>query len=291
MRVLRLLALRRLPAHCRPRRLSTLAPPDTSGSALRWAVGGWSFFIAENLILSENRGRIIEALGDDERETNYHRLYGSLSTAATASILYAYVVKARGALPLQWAGAPPVWRLVIGFGLQALGLAGMSQSLPRIQMPVRVAATSQDPVAPAERPSFEIGCPFDFKPSEAAGPGPHGLSRVSRHPTFWSLACVCLGAAAMVPSLPQAAWLAMPTAVALIGGAHSDSRKRRGMGGTLAPELDAVTSNAPFVAMLSGVQGGVLAAFSALASELKTGNALAGAGVAALWALRSRRVP
>ena len=94
-------ALRRLPAHCLPRRLSTLALPETSGSALRWAVGGWSFFIAENLILSENRGRIIEALGDDERETNYHRLYGSFSTAATASILYAYVIKARGALPLQ----------------------------------------------------------------------------------------------------------------------------------------------------------------------------------------------
>ena len=94
----------------------------------------------------------------------------------------------------------------------------------------------------------------------------------------------------MVPSLPQAAWLAMPTAVALIGGAHSDSRKRRGMGGTLPPELDAVTSNAPFVAMLSGAQGGVLAAFSALVSELKTGNALAGAGMAALWALRCRRV-
>ena len=92
------------------------------------------------------------------------------------------------------------------------------------------------------------------------------------------------------PSLPQAAWLAMPTAVALIGGAHSDSRKRRGMGGTLPPELDAVTSNAPFVAMLSGAQGGVLAAFSALVSELKTGNALAGAGMAALWALRCRRV-
>ena len=282
----------RLPA----RRLSTIAPAalaDTSGSsgsALRWAVGGWSFFIAENFILSENRGRIIEALGDDERETNYHLLYGSVSTAATASIIYAYAAKARGALPLQWSGPTPAWRLAIGFGLQALGLAGMSQSLPRIQMPLRVAATSRDPLAPAERPSFEIGCPFNFKPVAPEGPGPHGLSRVSRHPTFWSLACVCLGAAAMVPSLPQAAWLAMPTAVALIGGAHSDSRKRRGMGGTLPPELDAVTSNAPFVAMLSGAQGGVLAAFSALVSELKTGNALAGAGMAALWALRCRRV-
>ena len=279
----------RLPSHCLPRRLSTLAPPDTS-SALRWAVGGWSFFIAENLVLSENRGQIIEALGDDERETNYHRLYGSFSTVATASIIYAYVVKARGALPMQWVGGPPAWRLVIGFGLQALGLTGMSQTLPRLQMPVRVASPSQDPLAPAaERPSFEIGCPFDFKPEEAAGPGPHGLSRVSRHPLFWSLAGVCLGAAAMVPSLPQAAWLAMPTAVALIGGAHSDSRHRRGVGGKLSPELDAVTSNAPFVALLSGAQGGVSASLSALASELKTSNALAGVGLAALWALRSRR--
>ena len=102
-------ALRRLPAHCLPRRLSTLALPETSGSALRWAVGGWSFFIAENLILSENRAHIIEALGDDEKETNYHRVYGSLSTAATASILYAYVVKNRPAVTLRPALSPP-WR-------------------------------------------------------------------------------------------------------------------------------------------------------------------------------------
>ena len=38
-----------------------------TGSALRWAVGGWCFFIAENVLLSHNRAAVIEALGDDER--------------------------------------------------------------------------------------------------------------------------------------------------------------------------------------------------------------------------------
>ena len=50
-----------------------------------------------------------------------------------------------------------------------------------------------------------------------------------------------------------------------------------------------MTSNAPFIAIISGAQGGVATSLSALASELKSGNALAGAGLAALWALRSLR--
>ena len=54
--------------------------------AFRWAVGGWSFFIAENVIISQNRADIIAALGDDAKETRYHILYGSCSSLATASM-------------------------------------------------------------------------------------------------------------------------------------------------------------------------------------------------------------
>ena len=65
------------------RQLSVAAAP-AEASTMRWAVGGWSFFIVENVVLSENRARVIALLGDDERESRYHALYGSLSTAAAA---------------------------------------------------------------------------------------------------------------------------------------------------------------------------------------------------------------
>eukprot|EP00429_Kryptoperidinium_foliaceum_P035047 CAMPEP_0176166482 /NCGR_PEP_ID=MMETSP0120_2-20121206/85149_1 /TAXON_ID=160619 /ORGANISM="Kryptoperidinium foliaceum, Strain CCMP 1326" /LENGTH=72 /DNA_ID=CAMNT_0017504031 /DNA_START=12 /DNA_END=227 /DNA_ORIENTATION=+ len=54
--------------------------------AIRWAAGGWAFFIAENAILSENRTYLIQELGDDR----YHLVYGTLSTIATASIGYSF---------------------------------------------------------------------------------------------------------------------------------------------------------------------------------------------------------
>ena len=270
---------------------------------MRWAVGGWSFFIVENVVLSHNRSTIIELLEDDERESRYHALYGTISTVATASIGYAYLFKVRGAAPLLWSlsSTPPLWRLALGFGLQAAGVAAMAQSLPRLQSPVTTAvepppAASHQP-QPPQATALRAQCPFDFAEAGAAhgadadGSGPRGLARVTRHPGFWSLAAVCLGAAVSVPSVPQAAWLTMPTAVALIGGAHADYRHRRGLGRTLPPELDAATSNVPFVAMLLGAQqgGSAAAAFSALADEVKGSNAAAGVAVSLLWTLRRVR--
>ena len=55
-------------------------------------------------------------------ETNYHLLYGSVSTAATASIIYAYAAKARGRY--RCSGGPHAGvRLVIGWpaGARACG--------------------------------------------------------------------------------------------------------------------------------------------------------------------------
>ena len=112
------------------------------------------------------------------------------------------------------------------FGLQALGLASMAQSLPKLQAPV--AAASGGPGA--AQPGLRVRCPFDFGEEAAgSGPGPHGLGRVTRHPGiprgpttpgpgtvdsqvhaparppslpvgagFWSLGAVCLGAAVAV---------------------------------------------------------------------------------------------
>ncbi len=268
---------------------------------MRWAVGGWSFFIVENVVLSENRAAIIQAVGDDERETNYHIIYGSCSTLACASIVYGYARRVRDTAPLQWAlsATPPVARLCAGFALQALGLVAMAQAMPRIRLPfaqldppLEQPQQPEQPTQPRDS-SWAIRCPFEFAEAEGAPPagsdGPHGLVRVSRHSGFWSFGLACLGAACVVPSVPQAAWLAMPTLVALIGGAHADSRHRRGQGGYLSPEHDRATSNVPFLAMLSGAQGRVSDAFGALATELKMSNAALGAAAAAVWILRRAR--
>ena len=192
----------------------------------------------------------------------------------------------------------------------ALGLAGMAQAAPKLQSPVMLqdvpaskapqASTSQAP-PPAAKPSqgavWAVRCPFDFadaspKARPRAGPpgdealGPHGVKRVTRHSGFWSFGLACLGAGLCVPSAPQAAWLAMPSLVALVGGAHQDYRHRRGEGGYLPAAYDAATSNVPFVALLSGAQGDVSDALRALLAEVKQSNALLGAGAAAVWVLR-----
>ena len=260
------------------------APAVASSAAMRWAVGGWCFFIAENTFLSENRGLIISKLGD----VGYHNLYGALSTAACASIALGYQ-RIRGAAPLQWpAGtSPPGRRLAACFLLQAIGLAGLSQSLPKLQLPWK-PVTPSDPPANERVPqtAWAAQCPFDFAQREE---GLHGIQRVSRHAGLWSFAACCLGAATVVPSLPQALCLAMPTLVALVGGAHTDSRHRRGMGGELDAELDAASSNIPCLALLSGAQGDVSEAMRALACEGKAINAALSLAVAASLLLRHIR--
>ena len=255
-------------------------------STMRWAVGGWSFFIIENVVLSENRKLIIDELG----ERNYHSLYGTISTAACASIAYGYM-QIRGAPPLQWAAGPPSARIGIAFGLQAFGLASAAQFLPKLQIPVKRVEDVAQPTAPAGAPAsasaaWSVRCPFDFTKAAATDGDVFGPTRISRHLGLWSFASVCLGAAVVVPSAPQAACLSMPTLVALIGGAHTDSRHARGMGGELPSEVAARTSNVPFVALLTGAQGSVGGALRALADETKVLNAACAAVAAALWACR-----
>jgi len=287
--MLRLLS-RRLP-QCRALTTSagrgssaSMSPELSPSAAMRWAVGGWSFFITENVVLSENRTSIIDSLG----EQRYHLLYGALSTAACVSIAVGFR-RIAGAAPLQWAAGqpPPPSRLALGGALQAIGFAGLAQSLPKLQIPF----TSRGRVGAAPEPSsstsgaWSVRCPFDFSKHE----GLYGVQRISRHASLWSFAAVCLGFAVITPSLPQAVCLAMPTAMALIGGAHHDSRQRRGMGGHLPAELDAATSHIPGVALLSGAQGDVGSALRILSDEVKWINAGLGVAVAFLFVLRHSR--
>lgn len=280
---------------------------------VRLAVAGWSLFIAENVVLSENRTRIIQLLDDDEEESKYHILYGSCSTIATAAILYGFF-KCRKAGPYQFPlySIPSRARVVIAFALQATGCIGLTQLAPRMQMPVIFTPNETDVTSLDKginnqalqqhnqqsnsstegKRSLKIRCPFDFSPSHNSQNGLAGIDRVTRHPALWSMACVGLGQAVVSSSIPLAAWYCMPTAVALIGGSHHDSRFQRGIGGYLHPDIYIRTSNIPFYGMIFGDQsadGGTKETFAALSREVKTSNLVVGAAMALLMAARRIR--
>ena len=275
---------------------------------MRWAAGGWAFFIAENFILSENRTYLIENYGDDA----YHYAYGTLSTAAMSSVFYGYFRKVKDAPPLLFKGPVPLGSKVASFMCLGLGLGMASQIPPKIQIPVEfvknttganenntiaTSAASQTLVGPTAQPiqsggegGWKVRCPFDFTDNKDTNSPVHGLERITRHPGLWSFGLLGLGNAFLVPSLPQRVWLAMPTLVALIGGAHTDSRFRRGMGGEVSEEYDRVTSNVPLLAMLSGAQGNVIDVMNDFSSEVKPLNAALAVGTAGLWVMSKGRV-
>ena len=299
-----MISILRRAALCGPgwasRRCSTAAASADSSGVWRWAVGGWAFFIAENVVLSENRTYLTEALAGEggtaasEGESRYGLVYGAMSTAACASIALGYR-KVRGAPPLQWpiASSPPTLRLGVSLGLQALAMAGLSQALPKLQVPV-AAVTEPTPVGAATAPAtasgtkWKVRCPFDFgKPAGGEEGHVQGAERVSRHVGLWSFALLCLGESVVAASMPQAVCLAMPTLMALVGGWHMDSRHGRGMGGSLTAERAAQTSNVPFLAMATGRQGD--APWTAMLGEGKGLNAALALVLASLWALRRGR--
>uniref|UniRef100_A0A7S3QGG0 NnrU domain-containing protein n=1 Tax=Chaetoceros debilis TaxID=122233 RepID=A0A7S3QGG0_9STRA len=295
-------------------------------NAIKWSVGSWSLFIAENYILSENRTAIIAAVGDD----NYHYIYGLCSTLAVSSIVYGYQYKikpASSSVPgmMLWAkNAPvPLPARIAAFVSMGLGLGLVSQSVPKLQIPLEyrngngnISATANNE-ASASSPAaartaaensnaesskkWKVRCPFDFtdgKSKSLEGGSAitlHGVERISRHPGLWSFGLLGLGFSFLSPFAPIRIWLSMPMMVAWIGGGHTDSRHRRGMGGELSRDMDAVTSNVPFWAMLSGRQGvGAMDAFGKLlGEEVKGLNGLLALGVAASFvASRGRgRVP
>ena len=281
----------------------TMASAAARGSLLspqmRWAVGGWSFFIAENTILSENRTFIIDLIGDQA----YHLCYGALSTIAMGTVAYGYARKVRFSEPLLWSltsPAPPLAR-VVSFATLSLGTFLLSQVPPKLQIPVqltqggegtpRVQPANEVPEAIPDKKGFslQVRCPFDFTDAKDTSGPVHGIERITRHPGLWSFGLMGMGVAMLTPSVPQRAWLAMPAFVALIGGAHTDSRFRRGLGGELPEEYDNVTSNIPFRAIVNGSQGNVLDVARDLANEVKPLNAAIAIGLSGLVVLRRGR--
>ena len=239
--------------------MSLLAAP-----AVKWCGGGWLFFIAENAVMSENRGALIEALG----EKGYKGCYGALSTCSMASIAYGYWRHGPG--PRLTAAGPGPARLLFGFAFQTVGLVAALNVAPKLKSPLEAG--------------FFSSCPLDLDHERAAKARPkdeiYGAQRVTRHPTFWTLGCLGLGAALRTPFAGTAvAALGFPL-VAAVGGAHMDYRHRRGRGGTLTPEKDAATSAIPFVALATGRQP-----WGDLAAELKPVNSAAAVAVSAVLAV------
>jgi hypothetical protein len=257
--------------------------------AVRWAAGGWSFFIAENALLSENRTWLIQKLGDEQ----YHLVYGTLSTVATASIGYAYYsirkMKSAPALILK----PSSMATLGGWIFLSVGTIMASQTAPKLQIPFalvdRSTNTTTNGSSPVTSKSLQVRCPFDFSDkNSSSGMGGssslQGVERITRHPGLWSFGFIGLGQAMLATTLPQQIWWCGPAAVAWLGGSHTDSRFRRGMGGTLSPEYECQTSNIPFWAIASGKQGSL--AWKGMIEDIKPLNALVALGATSLWVLR-----
>ncbi|CAJ1948297.1 unnamed protein product [Cylindrotheca closterium] len=246
--------------------------------SIRWATLGWTFFIAENAILSENRSMIIEQLGDE----NYHLVYGTLSTAATASIGYGYYQLRKAAQSSNVTNLlkskPPVGNMAGAWIFMSVGIFLASQGLPRMQIPVSSSGGS----------SLQVRCPFDFTGKKDNDSSPvSGIDRITRHPGLWSMGLVGIGNSLLATSVPMRLWWSGPAFVAWLGGAHTDSRFRRGLGGQMDPMYDSLTSNVPFFALVSGKQGS--GSWKALQHETKELNALASVAASTIWILRRIR--
>jgi len=210
----------------------------------------------------------------------------------------------------------------------SLGLGLVSQTAPKVQIPVEyvgdgtmkmkmVAVTKEggdeEKTAAVQANSstttdelnndkqWKVRCPFDFTDSKSKCliPGNsgeievRGIDRITRHPGLWGFGLVGMGLSFLSPSVPTRIWLGMPLMVALVGGEHTDSRHRRGMGGTLDKALDEKTSNVPFWAMVSGKQGkdvlDVFGKFVGGDNEIKGLNAFLACGLAASVVVRKGR--
>jgi len=274
---------------------------------IRWAAGGWSFFIAENALLSENRTWLIEQLGDE----SYHLMYGTLSTIATASIGYAYYSIRKGTsssssspLSLTLKNPSPM-AAVGGWICLSIGTIMLSQTAPKLQIPFALvdtsagraatstATTSPSPTTQDPPPSLlssktlQVRCPFDFSDKQT-DKDLHGMERITRHPGLWSLGFLGLGQAMLLAgNTPLQIWWCGPAAVAWLGGSHTDSRFRRGMGGTMSPDYESRTSNIPFWAIVCGKQGS--RSWQGLMEDIKPLNAFVALGATSLWVLR--RIP
>ncbi|KAI8834034.1 hypothetical protein BJ741DRAFT_610800 [Chytriomyces cf. hyalinus JEL632] len=257
-----------------------------SHAGTKWIAIGWTAFIAENVIVSENRETLVGALGEDR----YRMAYGVLSTAACSSIAYGYLVHGhrKGPSVVPYLGGSAAVKLTV-VGLQALGLAGLMQTLPKLQIPIGLDAPSSTSGAntnnslstSADLPTkkFKMLCPVDFAHARNSDPNQLELKRITRHPQLFSFALFTLGTALSTPFLTTRLLTGFPIVFAVIGGAHQDARFLRS--GAFTQEYLNETSLIPFWALMTGKQK-----WSDLCNEVKWVNASVGLLGALLLARR-----
>jgi len=302
-----------------------------SNKDIKWAIGGWCFFVAENLVLSENRTYLIDQFGDER----YHMVYGTFSTIASASIGYSYVRLRRhykNTVKQAMKLTPKHPSMIMASWLVlTVGMNMIAQTAPKFQIPFEFASPSSPSLSlqqqqqneiqkvdnnigsvssnkkPKSSWQMQVRCPFDFtdkrqSDSSKEDSSIYGLERVTRHPGLWSFSFLSLGHAMLIPSatpfaiLPLQLWWAGPSLIALLGGAHTDSRYRRNMGGSLHPKYDRQTSNIPFAAMFTGRQGNVFTSMRELLSDCdKPLNAMLATTISTVYVMsyvsRTKRLP
>lgn len=188
-------------------------------SIVKWVYGGWALFLADNVVLSENRTRLIEVLGSKER---YHNLFNTCSTLALGSIAYSFYRLGPGTF------AP---RSLLDRCLSVLFLVGGSFLLSQIPaFNPRVAAK----IAEAKKES-------DVKKDDV-----FGVYRCTRHPMLYGAALMSWGVSAFVLHTGTFALCVGMLPVVVLGTMHQDSRYRRGLGGELTPEREKNSPNIPF---------------------------------------------
>lgn len=131
---------------------------------------------------------------------------------------------------------------------------------------------------------MKIRCPIDFQKGKKKEGEYSGMERISRHPALWFLGLTCLGSAVTTVYAAHAAMFTFPVVFAYLGGAHQDQRFRRSSGGVLTADMEAISSNVPFVALLTGRQS-----WKKLNEEMKWTNAGLAVAVAASIALKRMR--
>jgi uncharacterized membrane protein len=259
-----------------------------NNKGVKFVTIGWVGFIAENLVLSHNREYLIKNYGDD----NYHIAYNVLSTAACSSIAYGFF-KYGKATDSKLAARGPLAR-VVGFIVQTVGLVGLSQLAPAVQVPVyfggpttntsnNIKSISTPVESMPEQKKLYVRCPIDFRQKNSSGDPNYGMDRVTRHPALWFLGLTAAGSAITTVYPTHLVFFSFPLLFALVGSEHTDYRYRRGNGGMLTAERESCTSNIPFVALLQEKQS-----FQKLLDEMRWTNA-AVAGLAGV-ALALRRM-
>jgi len=186
---------------------------------------------------------------------------------------------------------PPIAAGIGAWLSMSVGLVMASQVAPTFQIPVSIpnGHDNLSDNSSNQKLNFQVRCPFDFadKRSETSSDNDiRGLERISRHSALWSFGLVGMSQSFIAPTIPLQIWWLGPAFVAWLGGNHTDSRFRRGIGGTLSPEYECQTSNVPFLAMISGKQN---CGWEGLGKEIKPLNAALGVAASSIWILHRMR--